>query len=271
MGVDELDGASCLSERAGLLGMGEDDGQTNCVVDIVVWTDHQLGGSAREFRDHGAPLRPAAAQKSIEPLDLRSQHAGLQLGDPHVLTNEDRFVVLQIRGTDVAAHVVVHERPCVDPVVVGQYRATLTARDVLVLVEAQDARVADGADAPTAVRHTDSLCCVFDHDQVVARRNLHDCIHVTHQVDHVNRDDRPRSRRDLPLDVGRVDRERLVDFDEHRDRADSHGGSRRRNPCVGGYKHFVAGADARTDERADQGARSAVDGQTVADAEDGLE
>ena len=58
---------------------------------------------------------------------------------------------------------------------------------------------------------------IFQHEQVVFRRDRHDRIHVSHLAEQVNRDDGFRARRDGGFDRSRVHSEAdRIDVDEHR-------------------------------------------------------
>jgi hypothetical protein len=80
------------------------------------------------------------------------------------------------------------------------------------------------------------------------RARGHERIHVRRRAAHVHRQDRLRPRRDLPLDVGRVERQRLVHLGEHGKRPGREHGVRRRVPRVRRDDHLVPLADAGADQ-----------------------
>ena len=109
------------------------------------------------------------------------------------------------------------------------------------MIETVRAGVADRADATSFVGQPDSLTCVFNDLEPMLASDRHDRVHVTHQIEHVNRHDRLGVGRDLPLDVFRIDRQAFVDVDDDRDSADHQRGDRGGHPRIGGNEDLVTG------------------------------
>src|SRR5207245_973907 len=95
-------------------------------------------------------------------------------------------------------------------------RAALAAMDVLRLVEAERAEIADGAEWLAAVAGEQALRRVFDHLQAVPPRDRHDFVHLAANARVVDGGDRDGLGGDRGLDEPFVEIEGvLADVDEH--------------------------------------------------------
>ena len=113
---------------------------------------------------------------------------------------------------------------------------------------------ADPRNDPPAAWHTSSStrtpCSSGDIDQHV---------HARGRTTHVDGNDRLRMARDPAPHVHGIQRERVVDLRDHRDRAEGEHGACGRNPGVARDDHLVARADAEPDQAAHEGARTRID------------
>jgi hypothetical protein len=124
-------------------------------------------------------------------------------------------------------------------------RATLDRRDVLVRVKAEDADVAEAADALAAPGRSDGQRRVLYYAQFVLRRQRVDGVHVARQSREMRGQDGARTRTDARGDRGEVEIARAgFDIDEYRCRADPHDHVRRGEESHRGRDHLVAGPDA---------------------------
>ena len=101
-------------------------------------------------------------------------------------------------------------------VVVGQQHAALAGRQQFVGVEAERARVAEAATAPTLVRCAVGLGGVLDDCQSVPLRHVEQGIHIHRVPIDVHGHDRPRALGDLTFDPVHVHRPRArIAVDQH--------------------------------------------------------
>ena len=127
--------------------------------------------------------------------------------------------------------------------------------------------MADRAELTALVAAADALAGVLEHQQVVPRRDLHDRVHVAGRTPHMHRDHRFGARPDRVLDRLRVDRDALVDVDDHRDGAGREHRHGRRHVGVRRHQHLVARPDAQGDHRRGQRIGAAAGQRHVAGAQ----
>ena len=142
----------------------------------------------------------------------------------------------------------------------------ISAGDVLVIVETEAADPADRTEPLPFIGAADRLTGVLDHGDVVSAGDRHDPVHVAGAVRHVDDHDRACARGDFPFEIVRIHRQRVVDFDEFRNRLQQHRRKRRRDPGVGRDQHLIAFADPERDHRAQQRAGSGIDHECMAHA-----
>ncbi len=115
---------------------------------------------------------------------------------------------------------------------------------VLVVVEAERADVADGAELTAFVAAADALAGVLDDDELVPPRDWHDRVHIACRSPHVDGHYSPRARADRVLKGGGIERQAFVNIDDHGNRADCKDGRRGRHVGMGRDEYLVAGAEA---------------------------
>jgi len=196
---------------------------------------------------------------AVQPVELGVQHGTHQLGGAGAVAGEGLLAVVaalpvEVAGIDGAAG------PLGDLRVGRGDAAALAAGDVLEVVEAEGAGMADGAELPALVGAADALAGVLDDDEVAPGRDGHDRVHVAGRTPHVDRDDGAGARADRLLDRLRIDGDALVDVDDHRDGAHRQHRRRRRHVGVGRHQHLVAGSEPDADHRRRQ-AEGAAGGQ----------
>ncbi len=91
--------------------------------------------------------------------------------------------------------------------VADERQAAAVAVQRLQRLEAEEARVAEGADRPAVAGRPERVCAVLDHDEAVPLGDRHDAIHVARQAVEVGRHDRPRPLGDRRLEGVGVERE----------------------------------------------------------------
>jgi hypothetical protein len=137
--------------------------------------------------------------------------------------------------------------------------AAFAGDDVLGLVKAETAEIADRAERPVLVAGHDSLRRVFDDPQVVTPGDGRDRIHFAGDAGVMHRNDRAGPRRDRILDQPFIEIERVLpDIDEHRHRAAQHERVGGRHEGVGGQDDLVAAFDVEQQRRHVQRRRAGV-------------
>ena len=151
--------------------------------------------------------------------------------------------------------------------VVDDEHTALARDDVLRLVEGERRQMPDRPERTTLVERIDRLRGIFDDQQSVPIRNLHNRVHVTGDARIVDGHDDLRARRHERLDEVRVDI-RLVRpaVGEHDLRPLPNERQRRRNERVGRHDHLVARPDPRENRRHLQRVRAGRREQTLAEA-----
>ena len=155
------------------------------------------------------------------------------------------------------------ERDVQQVVAIGDQHAALARRDDLVELQAERARVAERAQTAAAIGGAGRLAHVLDQDEVVFLRDRNELVHRGWRSAHVHRENRACARRDPPLDVGRIERQRLVHLGKDGKGTRGEHGVRRRIPRVRRHDHLVALADARADQRTDERRGARVDAERV--------
>ena len=138
-------------------------------------------------------------------------------------------------------------------IVAGDHAAVAETAEVLAREKREAAVIADRTDPASLVLGTDRLTGVFDHDQIVLFRNLHDRVHIGRLAEEVHRDDRLRARRDLFRDLHRIDVVgHRVDIRKYRSRPDADDRAGRRKKGERRNDDLIAGADAFDHQRDDE-------------------
>ncbi len=199
-------------------------------------------------------------QQAVEPRQLNPRHRTSQLRRAEVVAGE-------LRQPDAAPHgvgaVVYVESEIEKIVAVGDQHAALTSRDDLVELQTEGPGVAKRAQTAPAVSRAGCLADVLDQDEVVLLRDRNELFHRGRRSAHVHRENRACPRRDPPLDVGRIERQRLVHLGEDGKGARGKHGVRRRVPRVRRDDHLVPFTDARADQGADQCGGTRVEAERV--------
>ena len=158
--------------------------------------------------------RPSCTLRTAPRIEGRTQ----DFGGTAAVVGERHHVVLA-PSPIVVARVDRAGDALVDLGIVGDAAAALARGDVLVVVEAVRACIANGAEHAALVSATDARARVFDDQEVVLLRDLPDRVHVAGAAPKVDRDHGSRSGSDRVLDGVWVDGQRFVDVDDHRDYA----------------------------------------------------
>src|SRR5581483_4635726 len=155
--------------------------------------------------------------------------------------------------------------------VVGHHHARIAERaQVLGGIEGEGRRVPADADRLPVLPRADSLRSVHDQAEIIAVGDLREGVTVGHLAEEVYRQETFRARRDLRLDLRRVQVER-ADINIHVDgtRPDQRDGFGRRAEGERGGDDLIAGADAARHQRQHQRVRAGGDSQTILCAADG--
>ena len=218
--------------------------------------DRELHEPARGERGEGvavpAPGARTGRRERIDRCELRVEICGEHL-------------VQRVRGADVhpgvAVDLAAEELLAIGAAVaeeltardilrpVQHERAALPAVDVLRLVEAEAADVADRAERATAERGADAVRRVLDQAEPARAGERAEAVHLAGDAAVVHGDDRPRPRRDRGLHRIGVDVQRVrPDVDEHGAPTRAHEGVRGGDVREGREHDLVAGRE-RAEER----------------------
>src|SRR5205814_4597643 len=113
-------------------------------------------------------------------------------------------------GDELPALVLVARGAQVEGLVVARDEAALAGGDVLFQLKRERTKVADRAEGAAFVGRAHRLRGVLDDANGTRPRDRHDRVHVGRAIVEVDGHDRDRARRDLRLDIGRVEAQRLV-------------------------------------------------------------
>ena len=129
--------------------------------------------------------------------------------------------------------------------IIGDDHASVTgAAKIFGWKEAEAAVVSDGAGTLSLVFRSDGLGGVFDDDQIVLFRDVHNGGHIGHLAEQVDRDDCFCSRSDLLGNQVGVDVKSVwIDVDKDRRCTKTRNATRCGEEAVSGGDDFVAGAD----------------------------
>src|SRR6202162_1953335 len=148
--------------------------------------------------------------------------------------------------------------------VADEDHSPLPRRQDLVAVEAETPGVPEGPDLAAGDLRSMRLGTILDDGEVVPSRDFQDGRHVAGMAVHVHRHDRPRARRDLLLDLPRVEAPRLaVHVHEHGLRFREEDGVRRDDQGEVWNDDLVAGPDPESDKRQMERGRAARAGNRV--------
>jgi hypothetical protein len=196
------------------------------------------GQAFAQFRRH----RPPAGDDLGQPAHLGHAHGGADVAQPVVEPGLGEGEPAAGPHPSVAAEQL---EALGQHVVVGHHHAALAGGDHLAGVEAVAADVAQAPARPPVVRGAQGAGGVLQHGQPVLTGELQARAQVRGQPEQVHRHDRPRSRRQVALEVDRLDVVGVglhVDEHGHRTLLDHDVGRRREGEV--GHEHLVAGADA---------------------------
>jgi hypothetical protein len=180
-----------------------------------------------------------------------------------VAPRNEWLVAFKFEFVPVCTHVLVHPASRKYAIVIRQYGATFPRSYIFMLVKTERSRVTNSADSTASIDRADRLARVFDDPEIELLRDFCNSVHIAHEIQHVNGYDRLGVRRDLSLNILRINCQALIDVDKHGDRANGQWGDGRRNPSVGRHQHFVAWPNASSYERSDQRIRAAVYDESV--------
>src|SRR6185437_7853089 len=204
----------------------------------------------------------------VEPVELGVQHRAHELRRPGAVAGEWLDAVapalpVKSAGVDGAT------RLLGELWVAGRKAAAFAAGDVLVVVEAEGAGVADRAQFPAFVRAAHALTAIFENLEIVFAGYGHDRVHVTGRAPHMDGNDRLRVRPDGGANGPRRDRDALVDVDDHRNGSNRQNGGCRRHIGVGWNDDFVARTYAHRGQARRQRKGAAGGEREMTDAEIG--
>ena len=108
-------------------------------------------------------------------------------------------------------------------------------------MKAVAAHLADGAEPLALVFGEDTLCRILDDQQIMTPGDRHDLVHLAADAGIMDREDRPRARRNRGFDQPLVDIQRVrPDIHEHRRGAPQHNRIGGRDESKGWKNHLVA-------------------------------
>ena len=163
------------------------------------------------------------------------------------------------------------DRELVEILAIGDHHTALAGRDDLVELETEAACVPERAKPSTLEGSAGGLAHVLDEGEPMAPGERCNRPHVGGGAAHVHGQDRPGARSQLTLCIARVERQRLIDLDEHGQRSRSQDGVRGGVPRVGGDEDLVPGTDPGSDESANERRGARVEAQCMARAHVGGE
>jgi len=247
-----------------MLGIVERDRDADRFCRVVMHRDpHSRIVELNDAFDHHLPALTAQIHLLLEPFHLRTQDGGGELRHSRIHPNKRRLIKIELLGPLVAPDIVVHTSAGVVLRTVRDQCPALTATNVLVLVEAKDANVAHRPGGLPPIGHADCLAGILNDEQIVLIGDCDDCVHVSNQVQHVDRNNGLCCTGHSGLDVDRVDGQALVDIDKNWNRTNRDHGSGRRDPGVCGYEHLVARTNLCANEGTNQRRRPAVERQRM--------
>lgn len=100
---------------------------------------------------------------------------------------------------------------------------------------------------------------ILDDAQPIAAGDTEDGVHVARTVYHMHRDDGAAARCQPRFQIDKVDGQRLIDLDKHRNCTNEKDRSGRGHPSIGRNQNLVAQAYATGLQRTDQTRRSTAD------------
>src|SRR4051794_20317544 len=95
--------------------------------------------------------RAKTAQQRVQPWELRIQDCAGKFGYAEVLARENWLVVFEFVFARVASDIVIHASSGKKAIVIGQHGAAFARVQILVLIEAEGPRIADGANPAPAI------------------------------------------------------------------------------------------------------------------------
>ena len=141
---------------------------------------------------------------------------------------------------------------CVRLIVVVRHShaAFAAGSKILAGIEAEASGQPHAACLGTEILGAMRLASIFDHDQPMRIRNVHDRIHVCHLSVKMDGYDRFRSLRDRLFDLGGIHRQCVaIDIHENRPGAGVANGGHGRDEGERDGDHFVAWSDAGSEQR----------------------
>ena len=239
---------------------GKCDQRNAGVAVFVVRTPQLEPGQAADLRGKPGMVGAHPVQQAVEPAELDPRHRAGQLGRAEVVPGKLRQPDPAADGVGAVVHV---ECDIQEVVAIGDHHSALSCRDDLVELQAERARVAERAQTAAAIGGAGRLAHVLDQDEVVFLRDRSELVHCGWRSAHVDGQNRSGARREPPLDVGRIERQRLVHLGKNGKGARGEHGVRRRIPRIRRHDHLVALADSGADQRTDERRRACVDAERV--------
>jgi hypothetical protein len=141
---------------------------------------------------------PPPRHDALQLLQLRQRDGPLQLGHA-VVIREERGVALGNSRLAVVALVGSEAQTGSQPLIAGNHDAAVATGDVLELVQAEAADVAECANRFTHVSAAERLRTVLDQPQVVPAADVAQCVQVAGVAPQMHRKHRPRARGDSRL------------------------------------------------------------------------
>ena len=161
------------------------------------------------------------------------------------------------------ADIVEARRALEDQRVATHHRPAFPRRNGFVDLEAEDAAIAHGAHRPAFVGDARALRAVFEHLELVSAGNFEDGVHIGRFAQNVDGHDDFRARRDVALDIRRVEVHGVVNFREHRQGACVNNSVVAGVPSPSGENHLVARAYSERHHRRHQRRRAGSDSDRV--------
>ncbi|OQC72148.1 MAG: hypothetical protein BWX45_01030 [Deltaproteobacteria bacterium ADurb.Bin002] len=157
-------------------------------------------------------------------------------------------------------------RPQIQFFIVRDHHAAFAGRQGLVIVEAEDAHIAEAAELFAFEARAATLGVVFQNHQLVFAGDPHNLVDLRRRTAHVNGNDRFGVARFLLLDFPGIEIQRVVDVAHHRNRAHFQNRFICRQEREGRHQHFVAGAHVHRGQCDFQRRRTGRHAQRVFDA-----
>jgi hypothetical protein len=207
------------------------------------------------------PVRVAGRRLLLEPIELAVQDGTLKF--PQTIVPRDHVMLVPDPALCAAT---VLDRPGGggQRLVVGRDDASFAGRQVLARLERERRQLPKGADGAGTVRRAMGMRRVFDQHEAVSIGEALESVHVGRLPGEMNRDDRPRARRDRRLDGLRIEGEGVeIDVGKNRYGVRFDDRRRSRQKRVRRHDDLIFRLDSQREQRDSQRDRAVDDRHTM--------